>query len=114
MQLHCGNHHLAIHALRTSESQLRDLGMLEDALRASLDVIEAQLAIGQVDGASATASRVLRDAQTPSLAATAMGYLRELTNAPEIAEPRIREMRRDIRYLREHPRLLFASAPDGL
>jgi tetratricopeptide (TPR) repeat protein len=112
MQLHCGNYNLAIKELRASESQLRDLGMLEDSFRASLDVIEAQLAIGQVDGAAATASRVLRDAQTPSLAATATGYLRELVNAPEMAQPRIQEVRHDIRLLREHPRLLFAYSTE--
>jgi tetratricopeptide (TPR) repeat protein len=112
MQLHAGNHAVALQSLRVSEQELRSLGMLEDALRASLDIIEAQFALGHLDGAAATANRVLHDSQTPSLAATAAGYLHEISKANEISIREIETIRNDIRNLRENPRLLFATAPE--
>ena len=112
MQLHAGNYAVALQSLRVSEQELRSFGMLEDALRASLDVIEAQIALGQLDGAATTANRVLQDSQTPSLAATATAYLREIGRASEITAHEVRTIRSDIRQLRENPRLLFAPLPE--
>ena len=110
MQLHNGQPAVALTSLLTSQQELTALGMMDDAVCVSLEIIEAQLALGYLDDAAGTAHELLQNAQAPSLAAAAVGYLRELSS---IAAPQsVQRIRSDIRRLRDNRQLLFAPPPD--
>lgn len=115
LALAAGNAAEAALRLPPLATQLAALGMTNDAARAQLDVVEAQLILGHHAEVEATCGELFaffRQAKLLTGAMTAAAYLGECAAQRKLTRGHIEHVRKYLNHLERAPGLVFAPPPE--